>query len=80
MDKVKVGEYYKHYKGNYYQVLAIARHSETLEELVIYQGQYTHEEFGDKPVWARPVDLFIEMVEKEGKTFPRFEYIGPSLE
>ncbi len=67
---LKIGEY-EHYKGKRYRVLAIARHSETLEELVVYQAQY-----GEKDVWVRPIAMFFESVEINGVTIPRFKYIG----
>ena len=67
---------YKHYKtGKLYKVIGIARHSETLEELVVYQGQYTSEEFGDKPIWVRPKAMFLETVTFEGKQVPRFAFV-----
>lgn len=62
---------YRHYKGNEYIVLGVAKHSETLEELVVYQAQY-----GEKGLWVRPLSMFLEEVEVNGKKVPRFEYIG----
>jgi hypothetical protein len=63
---------YKHYKGNRYQVLGIARHSETLEELVVYQALY-----GDKGLWIRPLAMFCETIKtNEGNEIPRFRYEG----
>ena len=52
-------------------MLAVAKHSETLEEMVVYQQMY-----GEEGVWARPLGMFLETVEVEGKTVPRFRYIG----
>jgi hypothetical protein len=66
---------YRHYKGKIYQVIGTGRHSETLELMVIYQGQYNSEEFGDKPFFVRPYDLFVQDVEIEGKNVPRFQYL-----
>ncbi|MEC7119819.1 MAG: DUF1653 domain-containing protein [Pseudomonadota bacterium] len=64
--------YYRHYKGQYYQVLQIAQHSETNEYLVIYRCLY-----GDFSIWARPVDMFCENVGlPDGKTVPRFQRIA----
>ena len=62
---------YKHYKGHEYEVIGIARHSETLEKLVVYRALY-----GDSDLWVRPLPMFTEDVEVEGKKIPRFEYIG----
>lgn len=62
---------YEHFKGNRYKVLSIARDCDTLEEKVIYQALY-----GDHSTWIRPVKNFLETVERDGKTFPRFKYIG----
>ncbi|WP_329742784.1 DUF1653 domain-containing protein [Dyella sp. A6] len=58
---------YRHYKGQRYRVLGTARHSETLEELVVYQALYG--EFG---LWVRPAAMFAETVEKNGAVVPRF--------
>ena len=63
-------EKYRHYKGKEYEVIGIAKHSETLEETVVYQALY-----GERGVWVRPVKMFFEEVEVEGKKMPRFEYI-----
>lgn len=61
---------YKHYKGNMYKVLYIAKHSETLELLVVYQQLY-----GDLSIWVRPYEMFLEDVEYNGKIVKRFELI-----
>lgn len=66
----KIGTY-KHYKGNAYKVLGVAKHSETLEDLVVYQKLYD-----DHGLWVRPLGMFMENVEVDGKIMPRFEYIG----
>ena len=65
------GEYYRHFKGNVYRVLHIAKHSETLEEMVVYQAMY-----GERGVWVRPKSMFDELIEREGKTFRRFSPIS----
>jgi|TARA_B110000879_G_scaffold142630_1_gene185536 hypothetical protein len=66
---------YRHYKGNLYEVLGVAQHSETLEYLVIYKTLY-----GDFSTWVRPLDMFQESVEKDGQQVARFEFVEPSEE
>lgn len=61
---------YEHYKGKKYKVLGVAKHSETLEEMVVYQAQY-----GDFGIWVRPKDMFFENVEVNGEIMPRFRKI-----
>ena len=61
---------YKHYKGNLYQVLAVARHSETEEEMVFYQTLY-----GDYSFWVRPLAMFEEIIEREGREIQRFKLV-----
>lgn len=73
--KAEVGKRYRHYKGKEYTVCALARHSETHEELVIYQAEYTTEDFGDKPIWARPRAMFEEDIVYDGQKIPRFKRI-----
>ncbi len=68
--KIPLGRY-RHFKGNEYEVVAIAKHSETLEELVIYRALY-----GEKELWARPLSMWTKTVEYEGKHLPRFIYLG----
>ncbi len=60
---------YRHYKGGVYEVLGVARHSETLEELVVYRAQR------DGSLWVRPLGMFVETVAVESRTVPRFELI-----
>jgi len=67
---LKLGKY-KHYKGNEYEVVGVAKHSETLEELVVYRALY-----GNQDLWVRPLKMFTEEVEINGKKKSRFEYIG----
>lgn len=67
---IKLGKY-RHFKGNEYEVIGVAKHSETLEEMVIYRALY-----GAGETWVRPASMWEEIVEREGKRFPRFEYIG----
>ena len=71
---MKIGKY-KHYKGPEYEVIDIAKHSETEEEHVVYRTLY-----GDFSLWIRPLDMFVEEVEFEGKRVRRFEYIGEMSE
>lgn len=70
MEEIRKGRY-RHFKGNEYEVLFTATHSETQEELVIYKALY-----GDERVWARPASMWLETVERDGKIIKRFEYIG----
>lgn len=67
---LKIGKY-RHYKGNEYQVIGVAKHSEDESELVVYRPLY-----GEGRLWVRPLDMFIEEVRVEGKTFPRFAWLG----
>ncbi len=62
---------YRHYKGNEYEVIGIAKHSETLEELVVYKARY-----GNYDLWIRPLKMFLEEVEVDGVKRPRFEKIS----
>ena len=65
---------YQHFKGGKYRVLGVAKHSETLEELVVYEALY------DNPrstLWVRPLAMFTEEVDRGGITQPRFRYLGP---
>lgn len=61
---------YEHYKGLQYRVLAIAFHSETLEELVVYQALY-----GERDVWVRPLSMFVETVTNQGRSEQRFKLL-----
>lgn len=70
MAEIKLGRY-RHYKGNEYEVVGIARHSETQEELVVYRALY-----GERVLWVRPKAMFSEIVKINGKNVPRFEYIS----
>jgi hypothetical protein len=63
---------YRHYKGNLYEVVGIARHSETMEELVVYKARYDHAEVGPNSLWVRPRAMFVEDVELDGRRVPRF--------
>ena len=70
MAEIKQGRY-RHFKGNEYRVLAMARHSETMEEMVVYQALY-----GEGGIWVRPAHMWNETVERDGYCGPRFAYIG----
>ncbi len=70
LSTLKIGKKYRHFKGNEYLVMHIAKHSETLEELVVYQALY-----GEMGVWVRPLEMFLEQVEVDGKMVNRFEEI-----
>lgn len=67
---MKLGKY-RHYKGNEYEVLGVANHSETLEKMVVYRALY-----GEKEMWVRPLYMWYEEVVVDGKTVKRFEFIG----
>lgn len=64
---------YRHYKGNLYHVIEVARHSETREELVVYRALY-----GDFGLWVRPLAMFIEQVEHNGQSVERFRFERPA--
>ncbi len=73
MDELKLG-IYKHFKGNLYEVITLARHSDTLEEMVVYKALYDHEEYGRNCVWTKSLKKFTEHVEKDNYSGPRFIY------
>lgn len=64
---------YRHFKGNEYEVLCTATHSETMEPMVVYRALY-----GAGGVWVRPAAMWNETVTRDGQTFPRFTYLGAS--
>lgn len=64
---------YTHYKGKQYEVIGTARHSETLEELVVYKALYLSSEFGLTTLWVRPLAMFTETVMVNGAQIPRFK-------
>lgn len=63
---------YRHFKGRFYQVIGVARHSETEEPFVVYRPLY-----GEGDLWLRPLSMFEETVERDGELIRRFEYVGP---
>ena len=70
MIEIKPGRY-RHFKGNEYEVLGIAKHSETTEEMVVYRALY-----GEHGLWVRPASMWNETVERDGKVYQRYTYIG----
>ena len=62
---------YRHFKGNEYEVIGIAKHSESSEEFVVYRALY-----GEKELWIRPLSMWTETVKRDGKQQPRFTYLG----
>lgn len=66
---------YRHYKGNLYRLICIARHSETLEEMIVYQDVMHPEK-----IWARPAEMWCESVLSDGREVPRFEYVASNAE
>ena len=74
MNEITIGRY-RHYKGNEYSVIGTARHSETLEKLVVYRQEY-----GDHGLWVRPKQMFLETVKVDGRGVPRFQPLGSGSE
>jgi hypothetical protein len=75
MRTLKPGKY-QHYKGNYYRVIGVGKHSETSEEFVVYESLYDHPQ---SHIWIRPKEMFLEDVLIEGKSIPRFRYIDEAI-
>jgi len=75
MNEVRLGKY-QHFQGNYYEVIGVARHSETMEEPVVYRALYDSAEFGLNALWVRPKEMFLENIIKDGKQMPRFKYLS----
>lgn len=67
---------YQHYKGQFYEVVDLVRHSETCEELVLYRALYESKDFGKDALWVRPWKMFFENVITDGVEIPRFKYIS----
>ena len=74
MSELKPGRY-KHYKGNLYEVIGLAHHSETMEELVVYKALY-ETSFGKDSLWIRPKSMFMEKIIVDGHEKERFKYVG----
>ena len=68
MQKLKIGGIYRHFKGGKYEVIGIAKHSETLESFVVYKALY-----GENNLWVRPLKMFLEELEVNGKKIKRFQ-------
>jgi hypothetical protein len=66
---------YEHYKGKRYEVIGVARHSETLEELVVYKALYDTPDFGNDVLWVRPKQMFEEEIEQNGERMKRFRLV-----
>lgn len=76
MKKINVGETYEHYSGKRYTIKNLAFHSEDPEiVMVVYEGLYDDPKFGKNPVWVRPLKMFVEDVEINGKVVPRFKKV-----
>jgi len=69
MSSIKQGKY-AHFKGGEYEVIGTAKHSESLEEMVLYKHA------GENDLWVRPLEMFTETIKRDGKVIKRFEYIG----
>lgn len=65
---------YKHFKGNLYEVIGTAKHSESLDEMVVYKALYD-----DGSMWVRPASMWDETVERDGKVYKRFTYVGDEI-
>ncbi len=70
---IKLGKY-RHFKGGEYQVIGTAKHSETMDEFIVYKALY-----GECGLWIRPKEMFFETIERDGKTFPRFCFISSDV-
>ena len=73
-EQIRLGKY-RHFKGNEYEVLHVAKHSETQEVMVVYRALY-----GERGVWVRPASMWNETVTRDGQTFRRFTYVGDSAD
>jgi hypothetical protein len=69
MKELKIGGIYRHYKGNRYKVVGVAKHSETVEEMVVYEALY-----GEGGLWVRNKEMFLENVVISGETVERFKF------
>jgi len=74
MEEIKLGKY-QHYKGNFYEVLGVAKHTETMADFVVYKSLYNSSEFPVGSLWIRPKEMFFGQVEVNGQKVPRFRFI-----
>ena len=74
MSEIKAGKY-KHFKWKIYEVIWVGRHTETLEEFVVYRACYDSKQFWNNALWIRPKNMFLEKVAVNGKKISRFKYI-----
>jgi hypothetical protein len=70
---------YEHYKGKRYEVIGVAHHSETLEELIVYKALYHSPDFGLNAIWVRPKQLFEEEINVNGTKVKRFKYLEETI-
>ena len=70
--EIKLGRY-RHFRGNEYNVVAVAKHSETLEDFIVYEALYDNK---TSKIWVRPVSMFFDKVEHEGQLVDRYKFIG----
>lgn len=70
MEEIRLGKY-RHFKGNEYEVMGVAKHSETLDKFVVYRALY-----GERGLWVRPKAMFLEEIQRDGKMMKRFEFVG----
>ncbi|MEK9153242.1 MAG: DUF1653 domain-containing protein [Patescibacteria group bacterium] len=75
MEEIKLGKY-QHYKGDFYEVIGVARHTETKEDFVVYKSLYESPGFPKGSLWIRPKEMFLGQVEMNGQKVPRFKFIG----
>jgi len=76
IQKVPVGSVFEHYRGMRYEILSIGRHSESEDLHVVYQALYSDPVFGDRAIWIRPLAMFLEEIELNGKKTQRFRRVA----
>ncbi len=75
MKKIEIGAKYRHYKGKEYEIIGVAKHSETLEDMIVYKPLYEIKEFRKDLLWVRPMNMFFEKVVVGGKRIDRFKKV-----